>query len=114
MSDTIEKIKALPGGPGCAVAYDDNGVQWGDFTFDELRSLADRVEAAEAKLAVAKDVLNDIDPVSKQALEIITTQGFVFNKEGGQWEKLAFTFYNILVGASADARHALQNIEETK
>jgi len=56
------------------------------------------------------ELLKQFSTVSKDALDIIEREGFVFDHSGGRWEKLAFTFYSSLVGVSADAQHALEDL----
>ena len=38
------------------------------------------------------ELLKQFSTVSKDALDIIEREGFVFDHSGGRWEKLAFTF----------------------
>lgn len=60
--DIIEKIKALPDEAEAEFTWP-NDILWydgsRDFTGADLKALADRVEAAEAKLAVAESVIRE-------------------------------------------------------
>lgn len=70
----------------------------------------------EAKIAHLQECLDEAEKVlqstseaSRKQLDIIQAEGFVFNGEGGRWEKLAFTLYSALVEVSTDARHWIED-----
>lgn len=67
------------------------------------------LDIAKQRLDEAEKVLQSTSEASRKQLDIIQAEGFVFNGEGGRWEKLAFTLYSALVEVSTDARHWIED-----
>ncbi len=58
-------------------------------------------------IAVLTEALEATARASRQTLDIIQKENFVFDGSGDRWEKLAFTIYTELTQASTDAKDAL-------
>ncbi len=68
-------------------------------------------------IEVMRTALEATARASRQTLDIIQKENFVFDGSGDRWEKLAFTIYTELTQASTDAKDALaeaQRIQESE
>jgi len=63
-----------------------------------------RLRAVNAELVEACE---DVAKVPKEALDLIQRHGYVFDNNGGSWEKLAFTLYNMLIECGQETHAAL-------
>ena len=68
-----------------------------------LNTAADQSRVIE----VMRTALEATARASRQTLDIIQKENFVFDGSGDRWEKLAFTIYTELTQASTDAKDAL-------
>ena len=65
--------------------------------------------------ATAPDMLEGLEEVAKQpdkAVEIMKREGFVIDNLEDRWQKLAFTFYTMLVESSGNAKALIEKAAE--
>ena len=59
------------------------------------------------------DELREVVYMPREALTICRKRRFVFDKRGGRWEKLAFTFYCLMVERAQSAERILNETPAT-
>jgi hypothetical protein len=72
-----------------------------------INKLAQRFAEVSAREARLVEALESTANASRQTLDIIKRERFVFDDLTDRWQKLAFTIYTELTQASTDAKNAL-------
>mgnify|MGYP003491454126 CR=1 FL=1 len=72
-----------------------------------VEDIIDALNTATAREARLVEALESTANASRQTLDIIKRERFVFDDLTDRWQKLAFTIYTELTQASTDAKNAL-------
>jgi len=70
-------------------------------------------DAASAEVAALRSALESMANASHQTLDTIKRENFVFDNLNDRWQKLAFTIYSDICQLSTDARHAIEDLDDS-